>query len=151
MLCSSSLLNVREIQASFSAFAAIRFDGSVVTWGHARSGGRSAHVQDHLTEVRSCLSTEHGFLAMCDSSIVCWGDRGSNEKLEARKKVKQIQASDDALAAILDDGSVQCWPSNVAAPHDQLQNVQHIAACPGGGFAAILSDGTVVVWALPQA
>ena len=138
------LINVREIQASFSAFAAIRFDGSVVTWGHARSGGRSVHVQDELMDVRGCLSTEHGFIAMCDSSIVSWGDRGSsNEKLEARKKVKQIQASEHAVAATLEDGSVQVWPADtIEDKADQLQNVQHIQAAVARGFAAILADGT---------
>ena len=40
--------NVQQIQASFSAFAAIRGDGSVVTWGDAASGGDSCAVLDQL-------------------------------------------------------------------------------------------------------
>ena len=33
------LKNVQQIQASAGAFAAIRSDGSVVTWGNAEDGG----------------------------------------------------------------------------------------------------------------
>ena len=42
------LNNVRQIQASNGAFAAILCDGSVVTWGHSKYGGDSSSVQDEL-------------------------------------------------------------------------------------------------------
>ena len=42
------LKNVQQIQASHQAFAAIRGDGSVVTWGSANYGGDSSAVQDQL-------------------------------------------------------------------------------------------------------
>ena len=159
------LLNVQHLQATDRAFAAIRGDGNVVTWGDPDYGGDSSAVRDQLKSVqrprtrRSHWRTRrlsfdrawpHGFVAMWDSSIVSWGDRGSsNEKLEARKKVKQIQASEHAVAAILEDGSVQVWPADaIEDKADQLQNVQHIQAAVARGFAAILADGTVVAWHL---
>ena len=51
MLADSSVVrdqlkNVQQIQATHSAFAAIRGDGSVVTWGEAASGGDSSVVRD---------------------------------------------------------------------------------------------------------
>ena len=42
------LINVQQIQASDSAFAAILGDGSVVTWGRAAFGGDSSAVHDLL-------------------------------------------------------------------------------------------------------
>ena len=33
------LRNVQQIQANRFAFAAIRADGSVITWGYSRNGG----------------------------------------------------------------------------------------------------------------
>ena len=45
------LRNVQQIQASCGAFAAIRGDGSVVTWGNADFGGDSSAVQDQLRDV----------------------------------------------------------------------------------------------------
>ena len=63
--------------------------------------------------------------------------------------MKQIQASEHAVAAILEDGSVQVWPADaIEDKADQLQNVQHIQAAVARGFAAILADGTVVAWHL---
>ena len=42
----SQLKNVSQIQASEGAFAAIRGDGSVVTWEFDNYGGDSSAVQD---------------------------------------------------------------------------------------------------------
>lgn len=39
---------MKHIQASSRAFAAIRSDGSVVTWGNPRYGGDSSKQQDQL-------------------------------------------------------------------------------------------------------
>ena len=44
----AQLKNVKCIQAAVGAFAAIRVDGSVVTWGHAEVGGDSRHISTQL-------------------------------------------------------------------------------------------------------
>ena len=64
---------------------------------------------------------------------------------------RQIQATSDAFAAILADGSVVTWgnPDNggdCSAVQDQLRNVQQIQATDFA-FVAILADGSVVAWA----
>ena len=40
-----------HIQASSLAFAAVRSDGTVVTWGTPHAGGDSSSVQDQLHDV----------------------------------------------------------------------------------------------------
>lgn len=45
------LYGVTMIQAASLAFAAIRRDGSVVTWGTPDAGGDSRHVQEQLKNV----------------------------------------------------------------------------------------------------
>ncbi|OLQ02258.1 Poly [ADP-ribose] polymerase 3 [Symbiodinium microadriaticum] len=62
----------------------------------------------------------------------------------------QIQATNGAFAAILDDGSVVTWGNaafgaDSSAVQTQLKNVQQIQASYGA-FAAILDDGSVVTW-----
>ena len=42
------------------AFAAILGDGSVVTWGQARSGGDSSAVQDQLRDVQQIQASRSG-------------------------------------------------------------------------------------------
>ena len=51
------LKDVREIQAAARAFAAIRADGSVVTWGNPFGGGYSEHVQHLLRSMVKNRST----------------------------------------------------------------------------------------------
>ena len=58
-----------------AAFAAIRDDGCVVTWGHADFGGDSRVVQDRLHNVRHIQSGFRAFAAILDDgSVVTWGD-----------------------------------------------------------------------------
>ena len=64
--------------------------------------------------------------------------------------VQQIQATDDAFAAILEDGSVVTWGHEHAggdssAVQDQLRGVRQIQATDFA-FAAILAGESVVTW-----
>ena len=43
---------MQDLASTSSAFAAIRFDGSVVTWGHPERGGDSSSVQSRLKAVK---------------------------------------------------------------------------------------------------
>ena len=45
------LINVQYIQATSLAFAALRSNGTVVTWGTPHAGGDSGSVQDQLKDV----------------------------------------------------------------------------------------------------
>ena len=56
---------MQQIQATDGAFAAILEDGSVVTWGDARSGGDSSAVRDQLRGVQQIQATSWGLC--CDS------------------------------------------------------------------------------------
>ena len=62
----------------------------------------------------------------------------------------QVQASSQAFAAILGDGSVVTWGDAAAggdssAVQDQLKSVQEIQA-NASAFAAIIGDGSVLTW-----
>ena len=62
----------------------------------------------------------------------------------------QIQANENALAAILGDGSVVTWGNDddggdSSAVLHQLKNAKQIRATRDA-FAAILGDGSVVTW-----
>eukprot|EP00439_Symbiodinium_sp_Y106_P053442 s867_g7.t1 len=139
--------------ASRVSFAAIVFNGSVVTWGDERNGGDSSAVQAQLKNVRQIQSTDHAFAAiLVDGSVVTWGlpafGGDSSAVQDQLKHVQQIQASSRTFAALLDDGSVVAWGgtfSDDIALQDQLKNVRQIQAT-GRAFAAILCGGSVVTW-----
>jgi len=62
------------VQATETAFAALRADGSVVTWGCAGGGGDSSTVREQLKDVREIQSSEAAFAAiLADGSVVTWG------------------------------------------------------------------------------
>ena len=97
-------------------------------------------------------ATEGAFTLWChgDSTIVTWGDAyhggDSSAVRDQLKGVQQIQGTDHAFAAILEDGSVVTWGfeglrRDTSVP-DQLKGVQQIQGTDDA-FAAILEDGSV--------
>ena len=101
-------------------------------------------------------ATRNAFALWChgDSAVVTWGDAGrggdSSAVQDQLKGLQQIQATEDAFAAILEDGSVVAWGEeesggDSSAVGDQLKGAQQIQATEEA-FAAILEDGSVVTW-----
>ena len=74
------LRNVKHIQATDHAFAAILESGFVVTWGDPDCGGSSSQVQEQLSNVERIQAAYNGaFAAFLESgAVVTWGhpDRG---------------------------------------------------------------------------
>ena len=99
-------------------------------------------------------ATRNAFALWChgDSAVVTWGDAGrggdSSAVQDQLKGLQQIQATEDAFAAILEDGSVVTWGKDESggdssAVGDQLKGVQRIQSTTAA-FAAILGDGSIV-------
>ncbi|WP_240953049.1 Ig-like domain-containing protein [Prochlorococcus sp. P1361] len=141
-----------------SAFAALKDDGSVVSWGDSRYGGDSSSVDLELSSgVNQIFSTKKAFAALKDNgSVVTWGDSSwggdsSSVDLELSSGVNQIFSNNYAFAAVKDDGSVVTWgesdrggdSSSVAA--DLSSGINQIFSSYGA-FAAVKDDGSVVSW-----
>ena len=87
---------MQHVQASDGAFAAVRTDGGVATWGDAHLGGDSSTIQDSLVDVQQVQSTKGAFAAIrADGTVVTWGDakRGGDSSM--------VQASLQNLGWIL--------------------------------------------------
>ena len=98
------------------AFAAVRHDGSVVTWGHADHGGDSLDVKSELKEgVNHVVGTWSAFAAVKqDGSVVTWGsasDGGNSDEVrdQLTDGVDNIVGNIGAFAAVKQDGSVVTW------------------------------------------
>ena len=62
---------MRQVVATDSAFAAIKDDASVITWGSKRA----IFGSDQLTDVQQVVPNEGAFAAIkSDGSVVTWGD-----------------------------------------------------------------------------
>ena len=131
-----------------NAFAVLKEDGSVVTWGHSGSGGNSSAVRDELQSgVTQIFSSYEAFAALKeDGSVVTWGrsDWGGDsssvgDKLQSG--VTQIFSTGSAFAA-LKDGSVVTWGNygaggNSFAVRDELQSSVTQIFSTGSAFAAL--------------
>ena len=91
-------MNVQQLQATERAFAAIRTDGTVVTWGPVSYGGDSHAVQAQLTNVQCIQVSRSAFATVLGSGrVVTWGDpdggADSSTVREQLANVQQIQAA----------------------------------------------------------
>ncbi|MFM6538619.1 MAG: Calx-beta domain-containing protein, partial [Microcystis panniformis] len=154
-----------------SAFAALKSDGSVVTWGYSSSGGDSSGVSSHLSGgVTQIVSTDAAFAALkSDGSVVTWGssDRGGNSSIVGRRYsisvssrltsgVTQIFSASAAFAALKSDGSVVTWGGEAyggdsSSVSSRLTSGVTQIFSTATAFAALKSDRSVVTWGLPWA
>ena len=104
------LRNVRQIQATDAAFAAMLADGQVVSWGSLllRRG-----LEDQLqnVNVQQLQAAELGSFAAIGTTgrAVDWGHHTlyvGNPVFDQLENVREIQATSNAFAAILADGTV---------------------------------------------
>ena len=104
------LVNVRQVIPSSAAFAALRQDGSVITWGDPQKGGDSQHVS--LTKIQHLAATASAYAAISQTAgLVTWGDpEAGGVCSEPPAGVLRLRATaGGAFAAILKDGSVTTW------------------------------------------
>jgi Ca2+-binding RTX toxin-like protein len=146
------------------AFAALRADGSVVTWGDSYFGGDSSTVAaqlDGTIDVTQVFSTWVAFAALrADGSVVTWGDSsfGGNSstvapQIDGTNDVTEVFSTGRAFAALRADGSVVTWgdssyggnSSAVSAQVDGTNDVVRVFSA-NTAFAALREDGSVVTW-----
>ncbi|CAK9066459.1 unnamed protein product [Durusdinium trenchii] len=74
------------------AFALMRGDGSVVSWGSRRLGGDSSRVQQELRDVEQIQASGGAFAAIrADGQVITWGDSSMGGKTGWLENVKQIE------------------------------------------------------------
>ena len=70
------LRDVQHIYSAREAFATVKLDGSVVTWGKSTVGGDGSAKREQLQEVEQIYSTSRAFAAVrYDGKVVTWGSR----------------------------------------------------------------------------
>ena len=107
-------MGVRDLQASHRAFAALRSDGRVVTWGDVGFGGDTSGMEDELCNVQQVQSSRRAFAAVrSDGSVVTWGDSDNGgDSLAVQDQLQNVQfvsATEHAFAAVKSDGTVVSW------------------------------------------
>ncbi len=156
-------IDVTNVYSNSNAFAALRTDGSVVTWGSSYSADSSAVAKqlDGTIDVTSIVSNENTFAAMrVDGSVITWGNSGYGgdsstvaKQLDGTIDVTSVISNYGAFAAVRTDGSVVTWgysgyggnSSAVAKQLDGTIDVTSIVSTDSA-FAAMRTDGSVITW-----
>ncbi|CAE7863351.1 unnamed protein product [Symbiodinium microadriaticum] len=147
------------MQGTFRAFAAIRSDGSVTTWGEASFGGDSQMVSERLKDVIQIEATGGAFAALTeDGDVVTWGmELAGGDTAAFRHELRgisKLSACSLAFAALREEGTVVTWGhaqfgGDSRAVQDSLTDVRDLVST-GGAFAALLADGSVVAWGFAE-
>ncbi len=149
---------VAALYSTSSAFAALKEDGSVVTWGNQSLGGDSSAVVEALESgVTAIFSAQNAFAALKeDGSVVTWGlgGQGGNSGGVAEALtggVVTIHSTQTAFAAIKADGSVvtwgqAAWGGDSSAVAEDLAGGVVTVASTERAFAALKADGSVITW-----
>ncbi|CAE8607641.1 unnamed protein product [Polarella glacialis] len=159
--------------ATCGAFAVIKNNGSVVTWGHPDMGGDSSAVASLLTEgVVQIVATDAAFAAIKDDgicgntgafaarksngSLVTWGSQffgGDSSKVAPllTEGVVQVCGTNTACAALLIDGSVVTWGDDEeGGDSSQVTTLltEGVVEVYSNyyAFVALKADGSVVTW-----
>ncbi|PMJ96396.1 hypothetical protein [Vibrio sp. 10N.261.55.A7] len=161
-----------EMFAAQSLGAAIREDGSVMTWNSRNPNGEVTIPEglDGSIPAVAIVATENAFAAIRNNgSVVTFGggEEADSSKYQqdldgSKHKVVSVHATNESFAALLDNGSVVTWGNIDAADQDKLA-LQVPGHGPGsreqdrhlmidaiysnqGAFAAIKGNGEVITW-----
>eukprot|EP00435_Cladocopium_sp_Y103_P044313 s1359_g12.t1 len=151
----SRLANLHQLTTAKAPFAAIKADGSVVTWGDRRHGGDSRQVQEQLRDVHEIFASRSAFSALRkDGRVVTWGLQqfggDSSSVQEQLQDVQDIRASRSAFAAVTGERRVVTWGDAFNGGDSSevthlLEDIVQLEASKGA-FCALRADGRVVTW-----
>ena len=136
-----------ELQSNvYSAFAALKTDGSVQVWGHSSWGGTDPGLTSGVVKI---FSNDYAFAALKDDgSVKAWGysNKGGTDP-SITSGVTDIVSTDYAFAALKSDGSVKAWGDTANGGSDPgiTSGVTKIFS-NSKAFAALKGDGSVQVW-----
>jgi alpha-tubulin suppressor-like RCC1 family protein len=151
---------VKSIFSTEYAFAALKTNGTVVSWGNSSYGGDISEISVTLNKgspVKSIYSTDSAFAALkTNGTVVAWGNSSFggvisqtiSGKLNTGSPVKSIFSTEYAFAALKNNGTVVSWGYTLYGG-----DISEISGTPVisifstiSAFAALKTNGTVLAW-----
>ncbi len=141
------LTEVIQVSTGVRHCAALKSDGTVITWGTFDAGDVEVPQPANLTKVIAIASGKNHVLALkSDGTVVRWGIQHNNRPAmpAGLSNVVAIAGGFDHSIALKADGTVLAWQTldGVVVPAG-LSNITHIAATASGGIA-LRQDGALV-------
>ena len=145
------------LYTTHGAFAAILYDGHVVTWGDNDYGGDSSSVQDELMiGVETIYATSCLFFAkLFDGRLIAWGDPNYGIiQSELKTNINKIYSNDRSFVAKTSDNKIISWGSEqyggdtTRIQHYLKDCVDIYATCCA--FCAKLPNGQIITWGISK-
>ena len=145
-----SLYDIENIVSSDFAFAALRSDGVVISWGREQNtvlSDNRHHMQDPRPDnVDRIFSTSGAFAALKkDGTVQVWGNYlGGTPPTTELIDIVDITSNRNGFAALTASGNVIAWGDGVGYLRTE-RDVARVFATERA-FAAIRTNGTVIGW-----
>ena len=150
--------DISTIYSNNGAFAALKNNGSLITWGFSNYGGDSRSVSSSLSSgVVAVCSTIYAYAALkSNGSLIVWGDTSyggdsSSVSSSLSSGVVAVYSTNYAFAALKSDGSVITWGEAInggdsSSVSSSLSSGVIIIYSNSFSFAALKSNGSLIVW-----
>jgi uncharacterized protein YjdB len=159
---SVNLTNVVSVYNNNSSYAALKLDGSVVTWGSNDTGGNSNFPSTTSLStakvVRICNSGSAFAALTSTGNVITWGGTtsgvyggNSSAVTGSLTNVVAIYSNNYAFAALKNNGQVITWGdsgsggTSSSVSNDISANVVAVYST-SSAFTAVRKDGRAVVW-----
>ncbi|MCC2668640.1 MAG: hypothetical protein K0Q72_1111 [Armatimonadetes bacterium] len=145
----ADLSGVISASAGFDFTAALRSDGTVITWG--TGAGVATPVPTGLAGVTAiAVGDRHTLALKSDGTVVAWGDNpwGEASVPPGLTGIRAVAAGYDHSCAVKSDGTVVVWGRDIFGIRTPPAGLRDVIAVAAGEFhcMALRSDGTVVAW-----
>ena len=143
-------LGYTKLYSNKAAFAILKANGSIETWGHSYFGGKDAPAGRGYTKI---YSTDRAFAALkANGSIKVWGNPNSGGvNAPAGKRYTKIYSNRRAFAALTRNGSIKVWGNphfgGKKAPRGRGYTKIYST---DSAFAALTRNGSIKVWGNPN-
>lgn len=144
----SAPITITQVYHTDDAFAAMRSDGRVISWGPAPFSVRASENENLLRNVEKIYTSRSTFAAVRkDKTLFTWG--AERDEYARDENVASVTSNEAAFVALHGDGTIKVWGSRVSGgylpPSKTPTNVRKVFSGPNS-FAAVLDDGTVYSW-----
>ena len=147
--------DIKQIFATKEAFAALKSNGNVYTWGDSDYGGDSSLVSSELINITNIYSTERAFAALnSDGNVITWGDSnygGDSSDVSSKLIITNIFSTSKAFVALDNNNTVVATWGDENSGGDstdvlsELINIINIYSTETS-FAALKRNQNVVTW-----
>ena len=162
---TTDISNVVYISTNNNTCAALKSDGTVVTWGGYNYGGNSSEVSSELYDIEKIVSSTYSFTALRkDKTAISWGDANITYNIRTSTSENIIRSTSvdltncvdvvstrDAYAALKTNGSVVTWGNKVTGGDSSSvasyisSNVKKLYSC-STTFFALKHDNSLIAW-----